>query len=261
MRLQRKAPRPGSGHSPSRRTRAEARGLLLPAQGKPQPAAKPPSRLCGGPRVRIRLRSEPARRSGLWEPTRPTFALTLRAMLGSRQRLTRRPVRFSFSLLSVLALLAMACFPVFANAEDASSYEYGTEVPHAANPASPVGPGGSASGGSPGRATTSGAPSGSGGSGAKAGGHGSTGSGGGAGHTSPGNGSTSTKHGNGSREAGSLNSAKPLSGKLVAAKNGGSSPLIPILIVIAVLAAVSIGVVLMRQRRQGPRSPVSPKAS
>ena len=44
---------------------------------------------------------------------------------------------------------------------------------------------------------------------------------------------------------------------------GGSSPLVPILIAIAVLAAISIGVVMMRQRRQrrGPGSSVSPKAS
>jgi hypothetical protein len=38
---------------------------------------------------------------------------------------------------------------------------------------------------------------------------------------------------------------------------------VPILIIAAVLAAVSIGVVKMRQRRQrrGPESSVSPKAS
>ena len=42
-----------------------------------------------------------------------------------------------------------------------------------------------------------------------------------------------------------------------------SSPLIPILIAIAVLAAISIGVVLMRQRRESddePGVPASPKA-
>lgn len=42
---------------------------------------------------------------------------------------------------------------------------------------------------------------------------------------------------------------------------GSSSPLVPILIAIAVLAAISIGVVVMRQRRRDPGTPVSPKAS
>jgi cobalamin biosynthesis Mg chelatase CobN len=45
--------------------------------------------------------------------------------------------------------------------------------------------------------------------------------------------------------------------------SGGSSPLVPILIAIAVLAAISIGALIYRQRRQdsgGSGSPVSPKA-
>ena len=52
-------------------------------------------------------------------------------------------------------------------------------------------------------------------------------------------------------------------GQLEADSDGGSSPLVPILIAIAVLAAISIGVVLYRQRRQGdPALRVSsPKAS
>jgi len=40
-----------------------------------------------------------------------------------------------------------------------------------------------------------------------------------------------------------------------------SSPLVPILIAIAVLAAISIGAFYYRQRRQGAGSSVSPKAS
>ncbi len=55
-------------------------------------------------------------------------------------------------------------------------------------------------------------------------------------------------------------------GKAVSASDdgGGSSPLVPILIAVAVLAAISIGAVIYRQRRQdsgGSGSPVSPKAS
>lgn len=41
---------------------------------------------------------------------------------------------------------------------------------------------------------------------------------------------------------------------------GSSSPLVPILIAIAVLAAISVGAYYYRQRRD-PDSPVSPKAS
>jgi cobalamin biosynthesis Mg chelatase CobN len=52
----------------------------------------------------------------------------------------------------------------------------------------------------------------------------------------------------------------------VTAKNddgGGTSPLVPILIAIAVLAAISVGAVMLRQRHQRgtPAKPVSPKAS
>lgn len=45
--------------------------------------------------------------------------------------------------------------------------------------------------------------------------------------------------------------------------DGGSSPLVPILIAIAVLAAISIGVVVIRQRRgqdASPGTPASPEA-
>lgn len=44
--------------------------------------------------------------------------------------------------------------------------------------------------------------------------------------------------------------------------DGGSSSLVPILIAIAVLAAISVAVVMIRQRRQGgPNAPAAPKAS
>ncbi len=47
------------------------------------------------------------------------------------------------------------------------------------------------------------------------------------------------------------------------AADDSSSPLVPILIAIAALAAISIGVIVIRQRRQrdAPGAPVSPKAS
>ncbi len=44
---------------------------------------------------------------------------------------------------------------------------------------------------------------------------------------------------------------------------GGSSPLVPILIAIAVLAAISVAVVMIRQKRQrrGPTATASPEAN
>jgi cobalamin biosynthesis Mg chelatase CobN len=61
----------------------------------------------------------------------------------------------------------------------------------------------------------------------------------------------------GGSEAFTSNSAGSGSG------GGGSSPLVPILIAVAVLAAITIGVVMMRQRRgtEPPSSPASPKAN
>jgi len=66
-------------------------------------------------------------------------------------------------------------------------------------------------------------------------------------------------HGDGAQSGGQAS-------KTVAASKdkGGSSPLVPILIAIAVLAAISIGAVMLRQRRQrggGSATPISPKAS
>lgn len=46
-----------------------------------------------------------------------------------------------------------------------------------------------------------------------------------------------------------------------ASDDDGSSPLVPILIAVAVLAAITIGGFYYRQRRQGSGSPISPKAS
>lgn len=54
----------------------------------------------------------------------------------------------------------------------------------------------------------------------------------------------------------------PVSNPETASDGGSSSPLVPILIAIAALAAISIAAVVIRQRRRGgPGSPVSPNAS
>jgi cobalamin biosynthesis Mg chelatase CobN len=68
---------------------------------------------------------------------------------------------------------------------------------------------------------------------------------------------------NGSQNAaGNINAAQPLPTTPAAETDSdGGSPLVPILIAVAVLAAISIGYFLYRQRRQGSGSTVSsPKA-
>lgn len=88
----------------------------------------------------------------------------------------------------------------------------------------------------------------------------STGAGSGSGQSNPGNGS-SAGQGNGSQPTATGQPASSHS------SGGGSSPLVPILIAIAVLAAISIAVVMYRQRRQDGDTggdadgAVSPKAS
>jgi hypothetical protein len=74
-----------------------------------------------------------------------------------------------------------------------------------------------------------------------------------------GNGSTNPQHLNGGDDAGKLQveTAKPVSSGT--GDDGGSSPVVPILIVLALLAAVSAGIVIMRQRRE-PDSSATPKA-
>jgi len=90
-------------------------------------------------------------------------------------------------------------------------------------------------------------------------------------------GGTGTGQGNQARGGGdgqAANGSKPAAGDVGEAQSlqtisspveetsaDGSSPLVPILIAVAVLAAISIGAYYYRQRRQGPGSSVSPNAS
>jgi hypothetical protein len=70
--------------------------------------------------------------------------------------------------------------------------------------------------------------------------------------------------GNGGAEAGVGTNqpiANPAPGAANASAEDSSSPLVPILIAIVVLAAISIGAFYFRQRRQSGDSPVSPRAS
>jgi cobalamin biosynthesis Mg chelatase CobN len=97
----------------------------------------------------------------------------------------------------------------------------------------------------------------------------------GGGNGKPGGGETSKSGGSGGGSKDGLGGAKvaessggtatPVAHKTESSSGGGSSPVVPILIAVIVLAAISIGVVLYRQRKsggQGPdRSVSSPNAS
>jgi cobalamin biosynthesis Mg chelatase CobN len=170
--------------------------------------------------------------------------------------------------MSLLALLAMACFPVLVRAEGSAGAQY-EPAPLSATP-----PGSKTQSHSAPKANSSGsngggaeAPSGSNRSGsseespatdsessAPPGGAGTGGGGnGGHGQSNPGKNSS---HAGGS-------SAQHLEQASTQQDNGGgSSPLLPILIAVAVLAAISIGAYVYRQRRQsrGPDTRVSPEA-
>lgn len=82
---------------------------------------------------------------------------------------------------------------------------------------------------------------------------------GGSGQSSPGNGSKGDANQAGNQQPGA--SQQGQQARAETAADDSSSPLVPILIAIAVLAAISIGVILYRQRRQRPGTSVSPKAS
>jgi cobalamin biosynthesis Mg chelatase CobN len=180
-------------------------------------------------------------------------------MLGMRQ--SPAPVRGrSILALSAAALLALSFLPAFAQAQSSAEVEY--------QDAPPTVPGHTG-----GRDAKDKEPSAN-----KA----NTGGGSGGGSNSPGGGSakggSSDKTGNAARDNGgygdqqgsqSGRANKDSGGAQVVVPastsedDGGSSPLVPILIAIAVLAAISIGVVVMRQRRghdASPGSPASPKA-
>jgi cobalamin biosynthesis Mg chelatase CobN len=165
-------------------------------------------------------------------------------------------------VVSVLALLALACFPVLAHA-DSSEVQYqdspptvtGGKVPTDRQPPS----GGSKvhhGGGATALASNANG-SRSSGKGSAANGSSSESSGAGtAGAAQQGSPGKASGQGSGSPGKTARN-AEPTSSK----SDGGSSPMVPILIAILVLAAISLGVVIVRRRRHGtPAARVSPKA-
>lgn len=162
----------------------------------------------------------------------------------------------------------MACFPGLAQAEENSGIQYETDVPTVPSDKSSNIPSKDKSGGtnapteSESEASKSDTPTG-----ATTGGGGDSGQGGGtpSGQSNQAASGDGQKAKNGSQDsAGNINTAQPL--EVAPApetdSDGGSSPLVPILIAVAVLAAASIGYFVYRQRRQGSDGPVSsPKAS
>jgi len=89
-------------------------------------------------------------------------------------------------------------------------------------------------------------------------------------HTGQGNQGSEGNTGNSGNGAGNAKNGKAGLGESQQVKPGvnasstedeSSSPLVPILIAIVVLAAISIGAFYYRQRRQGAGTSVSPKAS
>lgn len=185
-------------------------------------------------------------------------------MFGSRRHPALGWDQSAFALLSVLALLAFALFPVAASA-DSSGAEYGTAVPtpYGSTHKAPTVVGGGEEDDKAHASNKSGGPGGTGpGSdgGSSEGGDADTPAGQGPGEDKGGNGSTTPQHKNGGKDADTQ------AGKLTAVPDstssqddGGSSPVVPILIVIALLAAISVGVVVW-QRRRGDTPPITPKA-
>jgi hypothetical protein len=171
----------------------------------------------------------------------------------------------------VLALLAFACFPVFAQA-DSVEKQYETEVPGVPketkkqNSVEEPKAGDSKDGGytAPDTAEETGGESES--LGATGGNQGSDGGNKGGAAAGKDAGTSQGSPGNGSSGANqtALGEAAPLATSPQPVDDGGSSsPLVPILIAIAALAAISIGAVVIRQRRQddGSGGQISPKAS
>jgi cobalamin biosynthesis Mg chelatase CobN len=188
------------------------------------------------------------------------------------RRHRRSSARLSFSLLSVLALLAFAGAPALAQAEctESGCAQYEVEIPESGGGnhnkhSNPEG------GGAEPKAHASNQPNAGNGGSESTGGEGQ-GEGKHAGAAASSAGNNGGGNSNGAGGAGKGNeglggeqevSAGSQSGKPASHSSGGSSPLVPILIAIAVLAAISIGAVIYRQRRQdggGSGSPVSPNA-
>lgn len=180
----------------------------------------------------------------------------------------RRSARPGLVLVSVLALLAFACFPAISVAEGTIYDPEPTTIPNTPKP-KPDKPTNNGKGGSSDEeAEKSNDTPVSGGVDDEEGGS----TGGSSPDTGEGGGTGQSNQGDGSKGNADISSAQPVqeapqteatpvSNQTSSDDGGSSSPLVPILIALAALAAVSIGVVVLRNRRSGSDGPVAPKAS
>jgi hypothetical protein len=163
----------------------------------------------------------------------------------------------------------MACFPGLAQAESSGGAQYESDipkVPHAeSSPEHQENPGDRSGSGENGKAKISETPGGGGGGGGNGGSGGPGGEGSNQqGSPAPGAGGKQNPDGSGPAGNNPGQETQKLTGASPATQNSedSSSPLVPILIAVAVLAAISVGAFYYRQRRSGSGSPVSPpKAS
>jgi len=186
-------------------------------------------------------------------------------MLGSRRHPAHGWDQSVFVLLSVLALLAFALFPVAASADSSGAeYENAIPSPTGSHHSTPTVVGGKEDDKAHASNEGGGTPSGGSGSdsgGPSAGNDPSTGTGNGVGEGKDGNGSTTSQHPNGGKDAGKKQVAniEEVPSSSAESDDGGSSPVVPILIIVALLAAISVGVVVW-QRSRGDTPPATPKA-
>ena len=273
MRMRRKAPVPAIKPSSPSRTAVQA----SPARRRRGPAAATTSSQTAEPGDVAVAQVEAAAGEGQAddqeraELSTPLIPLTLRAMHSDPPPPTRSSARPAFVLLSVLALLAFACFPVLAQAETdyEPEYDQSPEVAAETRPPTHNNPGGGGKSSECPAArrlrtlpvTAAAGPVRSGIFEVA-----ERGIGQGSNPSSPG-GRRQGRQGKPGKGAGQASQAADGSrpGRRTAVADsdsgGSSSPLVPILIAIAVLAAISIGAVVIRQRRQrrGPGARSRPR--
>lgn len=180
-------------------------------------------------------------------------------MLGMRHRL-RHLAGARLGLLSVFALMAFACFPALGAAVncpgDSSAVEYCDAPPPEYEKTPNKNPATSPKTGGPGQSSTPPGSTGEADSDRKS----STDESG----AGPGGKDGGGKGGPDARKDVKSGGAQPntIDPLPASTDDGGSSPLVPILIALAVLAAISIGAVVMRRKRDSePGSPASSEAS
>jgi hypothetical protein len=171
---------------------------------------------------------------------------------------------FSFGL-SVFALSALTLFPALAQAETASEIQYKEAIssPYGGNQPVHKEPSAHSSTDGGNTSPTSKSPTSSEKGSSAESPYSKTEGKGGNGSTGQGNPDGGTNGGKTPPVTQPVQQAQPAPQNASHGDGGGSSPLVPILIAIAALAAISIGAVMLRARRQRAASgtPVSPEAS